>query len=152
MTPTSYLDDTSWTYECLVDNIFVNLMENGCDIDKKSNKYVLQFIDKFRYFRRRSPSTYFEINKKDLSAETINQLESYTKYCRTTGERYSKMDGVIVEAIARIAKQAQPEILSSCTDDDNRDLLKVALWEIREMVSFQWTFVDGENGDKNKNE
>jgi hypothetical protein len=136
--------DKDWTLEHLKEKIFVNLMGKPCDEETKSSssKYVLQFIDKFKFFRRRSPSTFFEIDKKDLCNNTIKQINNYTKECKTKGEIYSKINGVIVEVIARIAKQAEPEILSSGSNDDVRFLLEVALSETRETVSHRWILVD----------
>ncbi len=142
----------NWTYEYLVDKVFFNLMQNGVNYETKSNKYIIQFVNKFEYFRIRSSSTFFEIDIKDLSEDTIKQIEDHTKDCKTVEEKYRKLDGVIVETIARICKQAEPIILSSKTNDDSEVLLKVALNEIREIVSFRWRFVDGDKEAVYKNE
>ena len=143
--------DQIWTLECLKDNIFVNLMENGYDKETKSNNYILQFVDKFRFLRLKSPSTFFEIDPKDLCSDTIKQIDNYAKDCKTTGERYHKLNGVIVEVIARIAKQAEPEIMSLSANDDNELFHKVQLCEIREMASRKWRLIDEvQVGSKNE--
>ena len=125
--------------------MFVNLMENGYDKNAKSCKYIQQIADKFEFFRRRSPTTYFDIDKKDLSAETIKQLEDYTKDCKTTGERYRKLNGPFTEVIAWIAIQAESRIMSSKMEVDTV-WIKKSIHEIRELVSFRWRLTD--DGDK----
>ena len=83
-------------------------MENGYNEKTKSNKYVTQFIDKFKFLRIKSPSTFFEISIRDLNSESICQIDSFTKGCKTEQEKYFKLDGIFTEVIARIAKQAEP--------------------------------------------
>jgi hypothetical protein len=131
--------DEIWTHGCLVDNIFVNLMKNGDDADTKSNEYVVQFLEKFRSFRIRSPSTFFEIDTKDLDKDTIAQINDYTKDCKTKEGKYHRLNGVIVDAIARIAKQAEPIILSSIVNEDT--LVKTSLYQVREALSQKWRLV-----------
>jgi hypothetical protein len=143
---TTSTDTENWLPGHLADNIFVNLMEIGVDSETNSNKYIIQFADKFEYLRIRSPSTFFEIDTRDLDPETIILIDNYTKDCKTIEDRYSKLDEIIVEAVARIGKQAEPKILSSRTNGDNMALLKVALNEIREMVSFRWRLISGIKG------
>lgn len=134
-----------WTFERLIDSIFIDLMEskekdmydNG---NKRLNNYVLQIIQKIKFFLIKSPSVCFDINYKDLKEETIKQLEEYTKDCKTVQEKYRKLDGIIVEAIARITKEAEPLILSIYASEDDL-FLRVSLNQIRQSVSFKWRFV-----------
>jgi hypothetical protein len=145
-------NDPIWTFEYLVDNMFVNLMENGYGKNTKLNKYIHQVADKFDLFRIRSPTTFFEINKKDLSNETLKQLEDYAKQgCKTKGERYQKLDGLFTEVIALIAKQAESKIISSRMGLDTV-WVKRSVHEIREFVSFRWILVDGNKKEESKNE
>jgi hypothetical protein len=132
--------ERDWTPEYLVDNIFVNLMKNGTDKETKSNKYILQFIEKFRYFRIRSDPTFFEIDTRDLDRDTIAQINDYAKDCRTKDERYQRLSGVIVEAVARIAGEAEPLILSSIVNEDAL-LVKVSLNQARGVLSKKWKLV-----------
>jgi len=127
----------SWSTEYLIDNIFNNLMENGYEKDEKINKYIIQLIDKFNFFRIKSPITIFEINIKDLYLETKYQINNYTEECKTKEKKYRKLDGIVTEVIARITKQATPMILSQRINEDII-LFKSSLKEIRELVSFKW--------------
>ena len=129
--------DKVWTPGYLVDNIFVNLMENGYDEDTKSNEYVIQFVEKFPFLRIASSSTFFEIDTKDLDKDTIAQITDYAKDCKTREERYRRLNGVIVEAIARIAKQAEPLILSPIANEE-LIWIKTSLYQVREIVSNKW--------------
>ncbi len=140
-----------WTFECLVENMFVDLMDNGYAKNTKSNKYIHQVADKFDFFRIRSPITFFEIDKKDLSNETREQLEDYAKGCRTKEERYQKFDGLFTEVIALIAKQAEPKITSSRMGMDIV-WVKKSVHEVREFVSSRWRLVDSGKEEERKNE
>ena len=133
--------DEIWTPGYLVDNIFVNLMENGYDKNTKSNEYILQLADKFRYFRIKSPITLYEISYKDLDVKTINHIRNYTKCCKSTEEKHQRLNWVIVDVIARIAKEAESRILSLYANED-KVLLKARLSEIRELVSHKWRFIE----------
>lgn len=135
----------------LVDVIFVSLMENGYNENTKSNKYIVQFVHKFRFFRIKSPETSFEISYKDLNIEALNYIKDYTKDCKTTEEKYQKLDGVITEVIARITKQAEPIILSSITSEGIL-WTKTSLNQIREVVSQKWALiVEGNENDERIN-
>jgi hypothetical protein len=124
------LDDFSQGY--LQDIIFVSIMENGYDEISHSNKYIIQIINKFKYFRIKADTLFFEISFKDLNNEAIEYIVEYTKDCKTAEEKYAKLDGIIAEVIARIIKQAEPAILSSYTNESRRLFAKVALNEIRD--------------------
>lgn len=132
-------DMSSW---CLADIIFVSLMENGFDEVSNSNRYIIQIIKKFKYFRIKADKTFFEISFKDLNSETLDQIDGYTKDCKSIGEKYAKLNGVFAEVITRIAKQAEPMIVSS-TANESRLWNKTALNEIRETVSNRWKLVGG---------
>jgi|tagenome__1003787_1003787.scaffolds.fasta_scaffold20176594_1 hypothetical protein len=121
-----------WSYYYLVDNIFNNLMG--------SNKYIIQAITKFQYFRRKSPVTFFEICIKDIKDETKKEFDLYLKDCKSQDEAYKKLDGIITEIIALIYKEAQPLILSGVEHMDPVWVEK-AINEIRTLVSKKWRFV-----------
>ncbi len=128
-----------WSPCRLVDSIFNNLMESssrGNDENEKFNRYVMQMVDKFEFFRIKSPKIFFEISFKDLDSETITHIDDYTKNCKTIEEKYRELDEIVTEVIARITKQAEPAILSRRINED-QILLKVALNSMRELVSFQ---------------
>ncbi len=155
MSSTNSLDNASnpndvWSPGYLADSIFVSLMENGYDENTKSNEYIIQFVEKFRFLRIRSNSTFFEINTKDLDKDTISQINDYAKDCRTREERYHRLNGVIVEAIALIAKQAEPLILSSIA---NEELIwtKTSLYRVRETLSQKWKLVGVDKNNERTN-
>ena len=124
----------------LIDTIFVDMMENGNNENTTSNRYLVQFVDKFKFFRIESPVTFFEISIKDLTKESICNIDSYIKGCKSEQEKYRKLDGIFTEVIARIAKQAEPSILSLTINEDPV-LLKTSLNQIREIVSLKWKIV-----------
>ena len=99
-----------WSYYYLVDNIFNNLMS-------PDNKYIIQSITKFRYFRIKSPVTYFDIHK-DFKDDTKTEIELYIKDCKSKEQAYQKLDGIITEVIALIYRQARPLILSTLEYED----------------------------------
>jgi hypothetical protein len=115
-------------------------MENGYDSDTKQNKYIDQLVDKFKFFRLRSPSVYFEIYKQDFKDETTLHIENYIQDCKTSQEIYLKLNGIFTEVIARISKQAEPRILSLRINEDIV-WIRNSLNEIRELVSFKWKLV-----------
>ena len=115
---TIYSPSDIWTNENLNDNIFNNLLESENNKGETQNKYVDQIIDKLKYFRIKSPNVYFEIDKNDLKPETIKQVEDFIQGCRTTEEKYIKLNGVVTEVIAQIAKQAEPMILSQRSNEN----------------------------------
>lgn len=137
---------TSVTTGYLMDIIFVDLMNNEHNHDSKQNEYVAQFADKFRVFRLKSPSVFFEIDINDLSGETIKQVEDFIQGCRTTEEKYIKLNGVVTGVIAQIAKQAKPLILSR-RSNENITWTEKSLAGIRELVSFRWKLIDGEGNE-----
>ncbi len=132
-----------WSPSRLEDEIFVNLMENGYNDDAKSNKYIDQMIDKFEFFRIKSPENFYEISFKDLDSEVLNHIKDHTKDCKTTKEKYRKLDGIFTKVIAQITKQAESAILSQRITEDTI-LLKVSLNSIREFVSQKWKLIGGE--------
>lgn len=128
---------------CIADIIFVSLMENGYDEVLKSNRYIIQIVNKFKYFRIKAEGKRFEISLKDLNSEALYHITEYTKDCKDPDEKYEKLDGIIVEVISRIIKQAEPAILSSYSKEF-RLFAKVALNEIREVSSRRWKMVGGD--------
>src|SRR6476659_7087586 len=102
-----------WTVGHLIDKIFENMMENGYDDqDTKKNKYIEQIVDKFKFFRLKSPSVHFDIYETDLDDETIKQKDIYLKDCKTLKEKDNKLNGLFTEVIARITEQAKPMLLA----------------------------------------
>lgn len=118
-------------------------MENGYDEALKSNKYIFQIVNKFKYFRINAEGKRYEISSKDLTIESLDLIAEYTKDCKDIDEKYAKLDGVIVEVISRIINQAEPAILSSYSKE-SRLFIKVALNEIRETMSYRWNLVRGD--------
>ncbi len=131
-----------WPPAYLIDIIFNNLMDDGYNGNRGQNKYINQMVRKFNLFRIRSPSTYFEIDKNDLDAQIIKQIEDCVRGCRTPREKYLRLNGIFVQVISRIAKQAEPIILSQMVNEDIV-WIKVSLNEIRELVSFKWKLIGG---------
>ena len=126
-----------WNCNYLIDKILNDLMDG-----QKADTYIKEFTDKFPSFRIKSPKAIFLIYLKDLDKHTtIIQLESFVKYCKTPYEKRVRLDGVFTEVIARIAKQAQPLILSNIKYEDI-EYTKIALSEIREIVSLKWDLVN----------
>lgn len=108
---------------------------------QKADTYIKEFIEKFPYFRIKSPKAIFFIYLKDLDKyTTIIQLENFVKDCKTPEEKRIRLDGVFTEVIARIAKQAQPLILSQIKYEDIEHI-KTTLSEIRENISLKWDLV-----------
>ena len=131
----------SWTRGSLVDSIFNNLSEcESNNSGETQNKYVAQIIDKLKYLRLKLPDVCFEIDKNDLKPETTKQIKIYTRDYETPDKRYGRLDGVITQVIARIAKKARPMILS---DSDNKDIgLETSLNEIEDLVTFKWNLIN----------
>jgi hypothetical protein len=128
----SIKSDKIWTCNYLIDKIINDLMDG-----QKADTYIKQFIDKFPYFRIKSPKVIFFIYLKDLDKyTTIVQLESYIKDCKTPNEKRIRLDGIYTGVIARIAKQAQPLILSNIKYEDIEHT-KIVFSEIREIVSLK---------------
>ena len=121
-----------WSYSYLVDNIFNNLM--GPD-----NKYIIQSITKFPYFRIKSPVTYFDIHN-DFKEDTKKDIELYIKDCKSKEQAYQKLDGIITEVIALIYRQARPLILSTLKYEDPV-WVERTINEIRSTLSYKWRFV-----------
>src|SRR3954468_2532981 len=97
-----YQDD--WTCQHLIDKIFDNLMENGYDENIKKDKYIEQMVDKFKFFRLKSPDVYFDIYETDLDDETIKQKDIYIQDSKTLEEKDNKLNDIFTEIIARITK------------------------------------------------
>jgi hypothetical protein len=128
-----------WTPEYLIDKVFIDLMENG----KKKNKYIEQMVDKFKFFSLKSPDVCFDIYEMDLSDETIKHKDLHLQDCKTKDEKYSKLNPIFTEVIARITEQAKPQILAGVSS--NNIVIKRSLNEIRELVSFKWKLI-GKDG------
>ncbi len=144
-TTTAYFDKASsdtqiWTFECYVDHVFNNLMNNGYAKDTSSNKYIKQAVAKFNDFRIKSPETFFEIHKKDLAEDTKHQLDLYVQNCKNQKEVYRKLNGPFVEVIALIYKEAEPQITSNIYYEDPSWVEK-AINETRTLVSERWSLV-----------
>ena len=132
-----------WEDGYLIDNIFNNLMDNGYYGNKSRNKYVDQLVYKFKFFTIKSPSTYLEIDRIDLDAQTIKQIEDCINGCKTPKEKYLKLDGTVVEVISHIAKQAEPIVLSQRIYEDPV-WIKASLNKISNLVTLKWKLM-GEN-------
>lgn len=131
-----------WSTEYLIDNIFNDLMDKSLE-DKngmKINKYLYQAITKLQYFRIKSPVTFFDIFKDDLSNETIKYLNDHVKDCNTGSRTYGKLNGIMTEVIALIYKQTEPLILSSIQYEDIV-WVKKTINEIRELLNKRWRYV-----------
>jgi len=118
-------------------------MKNGNDDITKQNKYIVQISEKFWLFQLRSDKIFFEIYKRDLDNETILLIEDYVKDCKITKEKYLKLNGIITEVIAAIAKQSEHLIISQTMDTD-LEWLKRSVNEVREYVSLKWKLVSGD--------
>src|SRR4029079_13636771 len=85
---------------------------------KKINKYMYQAITKFQDIRRKSPVTFFDIVKADLSSETKKHLNEYIKDCNSESKIYQKLNGIMTEVISLIYKRAESLILSNLKFED----------------------------------
>ncbi len=56
-------------------------------------------------------------------------------------QQYDRLDGIMTAVIARIYKQAEPLILSTIRDDEERLMTKIAINEVRSLVSHKWKIV-----------
>jgi hypothetical protein len=130
-----------WSTGYLVDKILDDLMEIEINSDLKFNKYILQILDKLRFFLIKSPKVHFDISFKDLGQDTLKLIKDYTKDCKTQEEKYAKLDGPMTEVIARITMQAKPLVLSSVREKEITTLLEASINQIRELVSFKWRFI-----------
>ncbi len=129
-----------WALSRLADEIFIDLMKNdNYNKDEVQNKYVDEFENKFN-LSLGSSKTYFEISFKDLNEETIDYLKHHTEYCRTKEEQYQKIDGIIPDVIAEIAKQTEHRFLANIKGEDPI-LLTMTLCNIREFASNHWRFI-----------
>jgi hypothetical protein len=136
-------DHNFWSLSYLVDNIFNDLMDKSTVDDNngyKINKYIYQAVTKFQDFRRKSPVTFFDIFKDDLSTETKKHLKDYTKTCNTQRKRYQKLNAIMMEVIALIYKQSESLILYSIEYED-LVWIKKAINEIRDRIKNKWRFV-----------
>ena len=70
------------------------------------NKYIIQSITKFPYFRIKSPVTFFDIHK-DFKEDTKRDLEHYVRDCNSKEQVYRKLDGIITEVIALIYRASK---------------------------------------------
>ena len=118
-------------------------MKNGNDDITKQNKYIVQISEKFWLFQLRSDKIFFEIYKRDLDNETILLIEDYVKDCKITKEKYLKLNGIMTEVIAAIAKQSEHLIISRTIGTD-LEWLKRSVNEVREYVSLKWKLMDGD--------
>lgn len=134
-----------WLPSYLEDKIYNDLMRciDGYDLSKK---YISQWIDKFKYIILRSPITFYEIDIKDLTNETIKLIEEYTIDCTTQTSQYEKLNGIMPDVIARISRQAEHKILSN-KSITYTTLIQTNLNSTRELVSFRWKFI-GEVEDR----
>ena len=121
-----------WSHAYLVDNIFNNLMS-------PDNKYIIQSITKFPYFRIKSPVTFFDIYK-DIKEDTKRDLELYVRDCNSQEQAYRKLDGIFTEVIALIYRQSRPLILSTLEYEDPV-WVERSINEIRSTISYKWRFV-----------
>jgi hypothetical protein len=112
-------------------------LESENNKDETQNKYVGRIIDKLKYFRLKSPNVYFEIDINDLKTETIKQIEIHIKDCKSAKEKYYKLNWIFTEVISRIAKQAEPLIISNVKFEDI-SWIKTSINGIRELVSLKW--------------
>ena len=94
------------------------MLENGYDDQDPKNKYIEQMVDKFKFFRLKSPNVHFDIYETDLDDETINQKDIYLKDCKTLKEKDNKLNGLFTGVIARITEQAKPRILAETSGND----------------------------------
>lgn len=93
-------------------------------------------MDKFKFFRLKSPSIYFEICEKDLDDETIKQKELHMQDCKNDKAKHINLNGVFAEVIARITAPAEP-LISAGSSSENTGLER-SLNEIRQLVSSKW--------------
>ncbi len=132
-------DNEPWAFECYVDHLFNNLMDNGYAKNTKSNRYIKQAVAKFNDFRK-SVAVCFYIHKKDIADDTKHQLDLYIQNCKNENEANHKLNGLFVEVIALIYKEAEPQILSGSEFEDIQ-WVKKAINEIRTRVSKKWRLV-----------
>lgn len=130
-------DDEVWLDGRLVDTIYIDLMESN---DKNNDRYLSQFADKFDYLTLKFTDARYEICYSDLKENTKNHLEDYVIDCKTHQEKYKKLNGIMPDVIARIAKQVEHRILASKISEDSV-FIKANIYSIREIVSSKWTFV-----------
>ena len=126
----------------LIDKIFNDLIKNGYDNNSKQNKYLVQIAEKFWLFKPGLDKIFFEICKRDLDNEPILLIEDYTKDCKTAQEKYLKLNGIMTEVIAAIAKQSEHLIISQTNGD--LEWLKRLVNEVRECVSLEWKLMKGD--------
>ncbi len=93
---------------------------------KRKNKYIVQIIDKLKYFRIKSPNVCYDTNETDLDNETIKQKDIHLQDCKTEEEKYIKLNPIYAEVISRITEQAKPRILAG-TSNDNMGL-QISKW------------------------
>jgi len=132
-----------WLPSRIADAIFNDLMENGDEHDKENNdnRYISQIVEKFDYIRLKYTGTLYEIYYNNLSEETRFQIEGYLKGCTTPYEKYKKLNGIMPDVIARIAKQAEHKILANKMTEDPL-FIKVNTNSMRELVSNKWKFIE----------
>ena len=104
------------------------------------SKYINQAVEKFRYFRIKSPVTRFEIFKNDFSDEIRKKLVQKVRNHVTKDEKYNKLDGIMVEVIARIYNETKPLILDNVEHEYHVSVM-VAINEIRTAVSNHWELI-----------
>ena len=127
--------DNHWTSSRFVNEIYNNVMENGqYGIDAIHNEYLDQFENKFQLLVIGSPKVLFEIKYGHLKEETINHINYLIKDCKTANEKYQKLNSIIPDVIAGIAKQVEHRILGKAKSPDP-NFLRIELNSVREIVS-----------------
>jgi len=143
-----YIDESvaksnDFTDGYLIDKIFNDLMQSGYDNIAKQNTYLVQIAEKFWLLKLRSDKIFFEIHYQDLDKQTIQLLKEYTQDCKKPIEKYLKLNGIMTEVIAAIAKQSEHLIISRTIGTD-LEWLKRSVNEVREYVSLKWKLMDGD--------
>ncbi len=131
-----------WSTAYLIDNIFNDLMNKSIEDKngKKINKYIYQAVTKFLDFRIKSPVTFFNIFKDDLSNETKKHLNDDLKDHSSESKIYQKLNGIMTEVIALIYKQSESLIISTIEYEDTVWVNKT-INEIRDQLRNKWRFV-----------
>ena len=134
--------DLIWSTAYLIDNVYNDLMDKTTidEHGKKINKYMYQAITKFQDIRRKSPVTFFDIVKADLSSETKKHLNEYIKDCNSESKIYQKLNGIMTEVISLIYKRAESLILSNLKFEDEV-WVKKTINEICSLIKNRWRFV-----------
>jgi hypothetical protein len=130
-------DNEVWLPGRLTDAIFIDLMASN----DKDDRYLSQIEDKFDWLRLKFTDTSYEIHYSDLKEETQKHLEDYVKDCKTTEEKYKKLNGIMPDVIARVSKQVEHRMVANKMSKDPV-LLQVSFYSMRENVSNNWKFIE----------